>query len=166
MSGARIERVLTIGVYGFTADQFFDRLRTAAVDLFCDVRARRGLRGSDYAFANSRRLQVRLEELSIPYVHLKELAPSREVRDAQYDHDRKLGIAKRRREELGEVFKAKYVDECLSALDPIALCRDSLGSAARPVFFCVERSPRACHRSMVAEVLGAALGVPIEHLQP
>lgn len=166
MSAASIQRVLTIGVYGFTAEEFFGTLQAAGTDLFCDIRARRGLRGSEYAFANSQRLQGRLTELSIPYVHLKQLAPSQAVRDAQYKHDQDLGIAKRSREELGEVFKTKYADECLAHIDPIAFCHEHLANASRPVFFCVERSFRACHRALVAETLAAALNVPIDHLEP
>jgi len=50
-------RVVTIGVYGFTVDRFLTALREAGVDALLDVRQRRGVRGSDYAWANSQRLQ-------------------------------------------------------------------------------------------------------------
>lgn len=40
--------VATIGVYGFTEERFFGELTEAGVDLLCDVRRRRGLRGSTY----------------------------------------------------------------------------------------------------------------------
>ncbi|HEX9735328.1 MAG TPA: DUF488 family protein [Thermoanaerobaculia bacterium] len=69
-------RIVTIGVYGFDEEGFFLALTNAGVDTFCDVRRRRGLRGSTYAFANSRRLQDRLATVGIRYVHVKELAPS------------------------------------------------------------------------------------------
>jgi len=35
------------------------------VDTFCDIRARRGVRGSEYAFANHQRLAARLAERNI-----------------------------------------------------------------------------------------------------
>ncbi len=51
-------RIVTIGVYGFEEEEFFAALANARVDLFCDVRRRRGVRGARYAFANSQRLQA------------------------------------------------------------------------------------------------------------
>jgi hypothetical protein len=62
-----LERVATIGVYGFDADHFFAAVLDARTDLFCDLRARRGVRGREYAFANARRLEHRLGELAIPW---------------------------------------------------------------------------------------------------
>ena len=117
------EKLLTIGVYGFTEQQFFQALLDANVDLFCDVRARRGLRGSEYAFANAQRLQAQLVERGIRYVHIKDLAPPPEVRDSQKSEDLRTGTAKRGRDELGEVFKAKYRETCLAGLDASALPR-------------------------------------------
>jgi hypothetical protein len=39
----------TIGVYGFTAEEFLRTLRKADVRLVLDVRQRRGVRGPQYA---------------------------------------------------------------------------------------------------------------------
>ena len=50
-------RMATIGVYGFDGESFLRRLRNANVRLLLDVRQRRGVRGPEYAWANSRRLQ-------------------------------------------------------------------------------------------------------------
>jgi len=47
-----LPKFVTIGVYGFSADAFFEALQRAGVDSFCDIRYRRGVRGSEYAFAN------------------------------------------------------------------------------------------------------------------
>ena len=65
--------VATIGVYGFTLDRFLDTLRGADVRLLLDVRQRRGVRGSEYAWANSARLQSALAASGIAYRHHKEL---------------------------------------------------------------------------------------------
>ncbi len=83
-----IAKLVTIGVYGWGADDFFRALQAAGVDTFCDVRWRRGVRGSDYAFANSQRLQDRLAEMGIRYLHRRDLAPSPEVRAAQHAVDK------------------------------------------------------------------------------
>ncbi len=160
------ETLLSIGVYGFSEDAFFKALTDAGVDCFCDVRARRGLRGSEYAFANSRRLQDRLSALGIAYVHVKYLSPSAAVRGAQRDADARQGMAKRSRTELGSVFRSGYIEECLRELDAKDLLDNALQGARRPVFFCVEREPAACHRSLLTEELARQTGLPEEHIVP
>ena len=40
--------VFTIGVYGSTENSFFEKLAQSRIDLFCDIRQRRGVRGSQY----------------------------------------------------------------------------------------------------------------------
>lgn len=96
--------IMTIGVYGFDEQSFFSALTNAEVDTFCDIRRRRGLRGSAYAFANSRRLQERLAALGIRYIHMRELAPSSAVRDIQKVDDNRRGVGKRRRVALSPAF--------------------------------------------------------------
>ena len=160
------EAILSIGVYGFSEESFFDALQRANVDCFCDVRARRGLRGSEYAFANSKRLQNRLESLDIAYVHIKDLAPSSAVREAQHTEDAKRGVAKRSRPELGRTFKEHYIQENLIGLDASDLLDTVLRGARRPVFFCVEREPKACYRSLLADELAKQTGLSVEHIVP
>ena len=90
-------KIITIGVYGFTEDAFFEALQTAGVQVFCDIRWRRGVRGAKYAFANHKRLQARLESLGIKYIHRRDLAPTPEIRQRQKDADKMEKIAKRKR---------------------------------------------------------------------
>jgi Domain of unknown function DUF488 len=159
-------RIVTIGVYGWDEERFFQALVDAGVDAFCDLRARRGVRGSEYAFANSVRLQARLGELGIRYLHCKELAPSSEVRSAQYAVDRDEGIAKRQRTILSPEFAAAYRRERLGSFDSAAFVA-GVGTDVRVVaLFCVEREPAACHRSLVAARLADDLGSDIAHLLP
>lgn len=159
-----LQRVITIGAYGFTSDVFFSALVTADVDLFCDLRARRGLRGRDYAFANSQRLQARLRDIGIRYLHFPELAPTTEIRSLQHRADTEVGVGKRERVRLGESFISAYLavltgPPALAALDRIT------ATASVPALFCVERLPSACHRSLVAQQL-ARDALPVEHLVP
>ena len=163
---ASTPRILTIGVYGAREDQFFETLVDAGVDMFCDVRARRGLRGSEYAFANSVRLQARLSEIGIPYRHLKHLAPSAATRAAQRAADVHLAVTKRSRDVLGDVFIERYRQECLTSLDLQLLLQETLGGAQRPALFCVEGSPLACHRSLLADWISKQSGLAVEHLRP
>src|ERR1043165_9303587 len=138
-------KFLTIGAYGFTEEAFFAALRDTGVDTFCDIRLRRGMRGSLYAFANSTRLQERLGEMGIRYLYFKELAPSKEIRERQTQEDKRTHTAKRKRTVLGELFVQAYKQETLADFDAGAFL-EKLGPEAHVVcLFCVEGAPEACH---------------------
>ena len=159
-------KFVTVGVYGFSEASFFKTLQRAGVDLFCDIRWRRGVRGSEYAFANSGRLQKRLAELGIRYRHFRELAPSPALRQRQDKADKAEGTNRRKRTTLGDAFIRGYHDECLSAFDSRAFV-EQLGTEARVVaLFCVEREPAACHRSLLAARLQQERGLEVAHLLP
>ena len=159
-------KFITIGVYGADEAAFFGALQQADVDTFCDTRWRRGMRGSEYAFVNSARLQKKLSELGIRYLHFRDVAPNPGLRDAQAAADKAEGIAKRKRTSLGDVFITGYKRECLDTFDSAAFV-DRLGAEAKVVaLFCVEREPAACHRSLLADRLERDLGVEITHVIP
>ena len=158
-------QIKTIGVYGLSEETFFETLQSAAIDTFIDIRQRRGVRGSAYAFANSQRLQARLETLAIRYLHLKELAPTATIRQLQNEADKANKTAKRQRTILGEVFVDAYRAEILDQFDPQTLLDQLPANAQVITLFCVERDPAACHRSLVAQKLHQTLGWPVEHLQ-
>ena len=159
-------KIVTIGVYGFDEDSFFEALRKAKVDTFCDIRNRRGVRGSTYAFANSLRLQARLAELGIRYLHRKDLAPTQVVRERQAAADKATKTAKRKRTALGEEFITAYRAECLTAFDPDSLLDDLEADAQVVALFCVEKEPEACHRSLVADKLAKELKLEVENILP
>ncbi|MDE0506367.1 MAG: DUF488 domain-containing protein [Candidatus Poribacteria bacterium] len=139
-------KIVTIGVYGFDESSFFEALREAEVDTFCDIRSRRGLRGATYAFANSQRLQARLADLGIHYIHRKDLAPAKVTRDKQAEADKAAKIAKRKRTVLNEAFIEAYHSDCLSTFEPASLLNDFEVDTQVVALFCVEREPEACHR--------------------
>ena len=159
-------KFVTIGVYGSDETAFFKALQDAKVDTFCDIRWRRGMRGSEYAFANSARLQKRLAELGIRYLHVRELAPTPELRAAQARADKAERVARRKRVALGDVFVEGYCRERLADFDSRRFL-DLLGNEAKVVaLFCVEREPAACHRSLLAQRLEKDLGITVAHLIP
>ena len=159
-------KIITIGVYGFTEEPFFRALHTALVDTFCDLRQRRNVRGSAYAFANSERLQRRLAALGIHYLHRKDLAPTTAIRQRQEEADKANKIAKRQRTDLSQAFVEAYRQEVLAPFRPQSWL-EALPSEAQVVaLFCVEREPAACHRSLVAEWLRQELGLEVEHIVP
>jgi uncharacterized protein (DUF488 family) len=160
-----MERLYTIGAYGFDAEGFFGALDEARVDLFLDIRRRRGVRGAEYAFANAGRLTQELEARGIAYQHILALAPENQTRQLQSRDDAAHRVARRKREALSEAFVADYTRRTLDRFDLDALIADLQGFQ-RPVLFCVERTPQACHRGLVAERLSEETGVPVMHLVP
>ena len=143
--------IYTIGVYGFSECDFFDKLISNKIDIFCDIRLRRGMRGSKYSFVNSKYLQKKLDTLGIQYIHSKELAPSKETRQFQKDDDIESKKSKRERILLSDLFIEKYHDSCISHFNFDEFVEKYLSGSAKIIFFCVEKSPLACHRSIVAK---------------
>ena len=161
-----IETLYTIGGYGFTEHAFFKSLLSAGVDIFCDIRQRRGMRGRAFAFLNSARLQDRLGNIGIHYVHLKEFAPTDSIRARQKAADAQLGIQKRSREALGCEFSASYRGEILMTHNQQEFLKSLPKTTLKPCLFCVERQHEACHRSLMSVWLGEAISVPVIHLHP
>ena len=155
----------TIGVFGSTADSFFKKLTDNKIDTFCDIRQRRGVRGSEYTFVNSKRLQEKLRDIGINYIHTIELAAPDIIRKIQYEADKKENIKQRKRETLsGDLIKA-YKEQVLNKFDFNEFIKElkSAGSQ-RVALFCVEKNPSACHRSIVSEHLKNKFGFAVKHL--
>lgn len=160
-----METIYTIGVYGTNEISFFETLREHQIDLFCDIRQRRGLRGARYSYANSTYLQQKLQGIEIDYLHYKGLAPTTQMRKSQYVVDKENKVGQRERSTLSEVFRDAYQSKILSVFD----IEDFLAQTAdynRICFFCVECLPTACHRSLATKHISQLLDVPIEHLTP
>ena len=160
---AAVKRLATVGVYGFTVEEFLHTLSEADVRLLLDVRQRRGVRGPQYAWANAKRLEAALAEAGIGYRHHPELAPTSELRQLQYSEDDRLGVGKRSRVELAPEYSRRYLSEILDRVDLSELVGE-LPDEGAGALFCVERDPEACHRSLIAERIQAEYGVPVTHL--
>lgn len=158
-------KIFTIGVYNSTEESYFNKLRDNNIDLFCDIRQRRGVRGSQYKYVNSNYLQAKLQELGISYQYIKELAPTNEIRQMQKDADKANGESKKQRTTLGPVFKSEYLKQILEPFDIDKLANELTDSGAKNiVFFCVEEHASACHRSLVAQKLATTLNCEIINL--
>jgi uncharacterized protein (DUF488 family) len=157
--------IATVGVYGATLETFLRALREANVGQVIDVRQRRGVRGSEYAWANAQRLQAALAEAGIDYRHHKELAPTTELRELQYREDDRTGVGKRSRAELAPEYVERYTREILGHVDLAPIVAELPGDAIGALF-CVERDPEACHRSLIAERLAGEYGYSVAHLRP
>ena len=121
----------TIGVYGWTLERFLAALHAANVRVVLDVRQRRGVRGPEYAWANSARLQAALAKAGIEYRHHKELAPTTDLRNVQYQEDTREGVGKRSRMELAPEYRVRYQLEVLDRVDLGELVSNLAGRRSR-----------------------------------
>jgi uncharacterized protein (DUF488 family) len=160
-----VARLVTIGVYDWTLEEFLAALQAADVRRLLDLRQRRGVRGSQYAWANSKRLQAALAEAGVAYEHLPELAPTTELRQLQYAEDARQGVGKRSRSRLAGEYVARFTSERLDQVD-LAPIVESLPADGAVALLCVERDPEACHRSLVAQRIADDFGLELEHLHP
>lgn len=159
-------RIITMGVYGYTDETFRIALTSAEIDVFVDTRRRRGVRGKQYSFANSNRLQETLREIGIPYIHRLDLAPTKEMIDAQDTADHEAKILRHERSSLTSRFRNAYERDILKDFDAKAFIA-SLGNDVRSVLiFCIEEVPEACHRSLLAKRLQNDLGGTVVNLVP
>ena len=177
---SKLQTIFTIGVYGSSEESFFGALVENEIELFVDIRARRGMRGSKYKFANSNYLQAKLEKLGIAYAHLRELAPSKEIRDLQQKVDHENRTAKRQRTTLSDEYIEAYEREILKTCERNTDDKfNALASLAKakqlaripcdqPVYrialFCVEQHAEACHRSLVANEWKRQRDVKMVHI--
>ncbi|MCF2527107.1 DUF488 domain-containing protein [Yinghuangia soli] len=165
MTDENAKRIATIGVHGFTREAFLDALAGAGTGLLLDLRQRRGVRGPDYAWANSVRLQQALAEAGIAYRHVKALAPTTELRQLQYREDDRQGVGKRNRIALAPAYTERYTREILDPYD-LGTLAAGLPDDTATALLCVECAAAACHRSLVADRLRTDHGLPVTHLDP
>jgi uncharacterized protein (DUF488 family) len=158
-------RIATIGVYEFDASSFIAALDEVGVTKVFDIRQRRGVRGSQYAWANAQRLQMLLAEARIGYEYHPELAPDTELRHLQYRDDDRQGVGKRSRVRLAPDYIREYTEEILDLvpLDPLVRQLPVHGVGA---LLCVEATAQACHRSLVAARLAERFGFEVTHIEP
>jgi len=161
-----LERILTIGAFGFTEASFFVAQHEAQVDLLVDIRQRRGVRGAEYSFVNHQRLVAGLAAAGIGYRYEPDLAPTDAVRAVQHAADAASGLGSRARTETVPEFAVAYRAEVLDRFDVAAFVELLVPDVTSIALFCVEQHPAACHRSIVATRFGEELGLPVEHLIP
>ena len=143
-------RILTIGFTKKPASRFFDLLRRSGTKRVVDVRLHNASQLA--GFAKKDDLAWFLRELaSIDYVHLPELAPTKEMLSAY-----------RRGKIDWPTYEASFLDlmrqrHIEDSLDPETLDQGCL--------LCSEDQPHHCHRRLVAEYLnGHWGGIKVQHL--
>lgn len=155
----------TIGVYNSTETVFFKKLIDYGIDTFCDIRQRRGVRGSKYSFVNSRKLQEKLKKLDVKYLHYLDLAPTKKIRELQRNIDLKKSELKSNRSGLGEIFIEEYNKEIINNFNFDNFIKVLRKDEAKKVaLFCVEENHKACHRSLVSNKLSSDFNFNVIHI--
>jgi uncharacterized protein (DUF488 family) len=159
-------RVYTIGVYGWSAEHFITQLKEEGVQMVVDTRQRRGVRGKEYRFANSKALQELLRQHGIIYRYIKALAPPVSIRQVQKQIDKAGQVRKRDRESLSDEYITQYEQFVLNRYDWSELEQLRESGIQKVALLCVERNPEACHRSLIARRLQKIYGAEVHHLTP
>lgn len=143
-------KIYTIGFTKKTVERFFGLLRESGAERLVDVRLRNtsGLSG----FAKRDDLAWFLRELcEMDYIHLPQLAPTREMLDAY-----------RKEHKSWEVYEREF----LALMEERRIAKTDIQSAVdNSVLLCSEDTPEHCHRRLVAEHLQRHWdAVEIKHL--
>ncbi|TVS09929.1 MAG: DUF488 domain-containing protein [Planctomycetaceae bacterium] len=136
-------KVYTIGFTQKSAEKFFDLLRQADVKRVVDVRLNNS--GQLAGFSKKDDLVFFLKELcGIDYIHVPELAPTKEILDAYKKHKGSWEVYE---EEFMSLMEKRRIDE--------AIARDIVDQGC---LLCSEHKPHHCHRRLVAEYLAQKWG--------
>lgn len=143
-------KLFTIGFTKKSAEEFFNRLKTAGVRRVLDIRLNRDSQLS--GFAKGRDLAFFLKAIcAIDYQVVPELAPTQELLDTYKKHGAKWDFYE---SEFKRLLAQRKVESSLNR---------SLFDGA--CLLCSEAEPEHCHRRLVAEHLKRAWGgIEVKHL--
>ena len=146
----RIE-LATVGYQGATVHSFLRALREGRIELLVDVRAVASSRRPGFSKSA---LAANLEGAGIDYLHLRDLgtpAPGRAAaRAGRHDEMRRIYRTH---------LKTEAARESLHVLEGIIRSR-------HVCLLCFEADPAQCHRTLVADALGAGVPLRVAHLAP
>jgi uncharacterized protein (DUF488 family) len=144
--------VATIGYQSATVTSFLEALRAGGVQLVADVRAVASSRRPGFA---KTRLAANLAEAGIGYVHLRGLGTPAEGRAAA-----RAG----RHADMRAIYRDHLATpEAQAELQALV---ELVRSSRRVCLLCFEADPAHCHRSLIADALGALMPVALDHLRP
>jgi len=139
----------TIGYEGCTIQDVLATLRAAGVGLLIDVRAVPQSRKPGFS---KRQLAAGLDEQGIRYLHLQGLGTPKPGRDA----------ARAGHPERMEVIFREHMQSDRAQAD-LAQAK-AVAREDRACLLCFERDHLHCHRHIVADLICAETGQPVEHL--
>ncbi len=141
----------TVGYEGAVLPAVLDTLVAAGVTLLIDVRAVAASRKPGFS---KRLLAGSLAERGIDYLHLQGLGTPKEGRQAV-------------RSGHPDQMRAIFAEHLRSDRAQAELAQATAAARARPCcLLCFERDHRMCHRAIVADLIAAATGQLVVHLEP
>jgi uncharacterized protein (DUF488 family) len=144
-------KLYTIGFTKKSAAQFFSKLKIAGAKRIVDVRLNNSSQLA--GFAKQSDLVFFLKEINgMDYVHLPELAPTKDILDAYKKHKGDWGVYE---VAFMELMRKREIEK---RVDPEVLEQGCL--------LCSEHEPHHCHRRLVAEYLNEEWGggLTVSHL--
>ena len=153
-------KIVTLGVYGFTEAGFFAALQRGGRGHVL----RHPLRGAACAGANTPSSTASACKRSSPnsasaICTVKELAPSRALRQRQYAADKAERHRQAQARRAERAFRLPGIARNACAHSTAGSLSSNWGRSARVVaLFCVERAPAACHRSLAGGTAAARPG--------
>jgi uncharacterized protein (DUF488 family) len=144
--------IATIGYEGATVERVLEALRGAGVELLVDVRAVASSRRPGFS---KTKLAAHLAGAGIGYLHLRALGTPADGRAAA-----RAG----RPDEMRTIFLDHLATP--EAHAQLVALADLVGAGRRACLLCYEADPAHCHRTLVADALGALLPVQVAHLAP
>ncbi|MBF2734482.1 MAG: DUF488 domain-containing protein [Betaproteobacteria bacterium AqS2] len=143
-------KLFTIGFTKKTAESFFTKLRHSGTKRVVDVRLNNLSQLAGFAKRND--LRFFLQEICrIDYIHIPELAPTKDILDEYKKNNGDWSIYERKFLEL------MHNREIEKKIDPSTIENSCL--------LCSEDKPHHCHRRLIAEYLKEHWGnVDIQHL--
>ncbi|WGF87652.1 DUF488 domain-containing protein [Marinivivus vitaminiproducens] len=141
--------ICTIGYERATPDGLLAALRQHRVACLVDVRAIPNARGKP--IFSKTKLAAWLEENGIAYRHIRALGTPAEGRAAAREGD--------------HATLRRIYSRHLQGAEAQAAFADLVGMATeqRVCLLCLEREPKACHRSLLTDILEAEHGFRVEH---
>ena len=143
-------KTFTIGFTKKSAEEFFTKLRNAGVKKLLDVRLNNSSQLAGFAKRDD--LVFFLKEIgNIEYIHVPELAPTKELLDAYKKHGCDWGVYQ---EGFLELMARRSIETKLTSELIEGGC-----------LLCSEHLPRLCHRRLVVEYLDRHWGgVSVTHI--
>lgn len=144
-------QLFTIGFTETAAEQFFTLLRQAGVKRVVDVRLNNTSQLAGFSKKDDLRFFLR-EVVGIEYVHMPELAPTKDILDAFKKHRGNWTVYE---QEFNALMAMRGIESVIS--------RDTANLGC---LLCSEKKPHHCHRRLVAEYLQKHWGdVSTKHLE-
>ena len=133
-------KLFTVGHTKKSLRRFVELLRNAEVDAVIDIRLNTSSQLMGYAKAED--LSFVLETLGISYLHLPELAPTKEL------------LQRYRGDKDWEAYESEFT-ELMKERGAASVAREALSRFSQPCLLCSEDKPDKCHRRLVAEIVAA-----------